>query len=153
MRMILRTASCAAAISVSRHGAAPSIPVRSEVTSLLDSMKIKETDRSKLRQSKIISAFIDRNLSSITLEALANHLGYSSVYTGSLVKRVFGVPFTRLVLDKRLEVAKRLLCETDMPVGEIIKSLGYENENYFREKFKEKYKKNPLEYRRKVNSK
>ena len=153
MRMILRTASCAAAISVSRHGAAPSIPVRSEVTSLLDSMKIKETDRSKMRQSKIISAFIDRNLSSITLEALANHLGYSSVYTGSLVKRIFGVPFTRLVLDKKLEVAEGLLSGTDTPVGEIIKSLGYENENYFRDKFKEKYKKKPLEYRKKENGK
>jgi AraC-like DNA-binding protein len=116
-------------------------------------MKLKQTDLSRQRQSRAIDSFIDKNLCEVTLEALANHLGYSSVYTGSLVKQIFGVPFTRLVLDKRLEVAKRLLCETDMPVGEIIKSLGYENENYFREKFKEKYKKNPLEYRRKVNSK
>ena len=34
-----------------------------------------------------------------------------------------------------------------------LKSLGYENENYFRDKFKEKYKKKPLEYRKKENVK
>ncbi len=39
---ILRLASCASAISVSRHGAAPSIPTKGEVASLINTMKTAE---------------------------------------------------------------------------------------------------------------
>ena len=148
MRKTLRMASCAAAISVSRHGAAPSIPCRNEIIALEATMKTKETDRVRQKQARDIGSFIDENLASVTLDDLAHHLGYSAVYTGSLVKRIFGKPFTRLVLDKRLDAAEELLLSTDLSIGEIIKSVGYENENYFRDKFKERFKKKPLEYRK-----
>ncbi len=41
-----------------------------------------------------------------------------------------------------------MLEETDLPIGEIINATGYENENFFRKIFKQKYGKNMLEYRK-----
>ena len=43
--------------------------------------------------------------------------------------------------------AAKLLEESDLSAGEIINAVGYENESFFREMFKEKYGKNMLEYR------
>ncbi len=148
MKRTLKLASCAAAISVSRHGAAPSIPERSEVIAALSTMKIKENDKTAERLKSKIEKYIDENLTSLSLQALSEQLGYSTVYTGAITKRLFGASFTKLVQERRLMLAARLLQETELTVCEIIKQAGYENEHYFREKFKEKYGKKPLEYRK-----
>ena len=52
------------------------------------------------------------------------------------------------IQEKRLDLAARLLLDSDISVGEIIKQVGYENESHFREMFKNKYKQNPLKYRK-----
>ena len=62
--------------------------------------------------------------------------------------------FHDLCTEKELEQmaqrvkAARLLLETEMSVEAIISELGYENESFFRKAFKERYGKNPLEFRK-----
>ena len=59
-----------------------------------------------------------------------------------------GKSFSKEVQEKRCSIAARKLLETDLSIEEIIADVGYENESFFRKIFKEKYGKNPLEYRK-----
>lgn len=142
----IKIASCAAAVSVSRKGAAPSIPTFREVSDALRYLREKKNYKQETTYKKI-NDFIEKNIKTANLDDLSKLLGYSSVYTGRLVNELFGKPFTKLVQDKRCEAAARLLIETDMPIEDVIKSVGYENGTFFRKVFREKYGKNLHEYR------
>ena len=145
---ILKTASAASAIAVSRSGAAPSIPEREEVMAALEYLKVNSSSRKNESLRKRIDEYIGQNLKTAALSELAGILGYSSVYTGELVKKLTGKTFAKLLQSKRCAVAAELLVNSDLSVKEIIESVGYENESFFREIFKERYGKKPLEYRK-----
>lgn len=150
---ILKTASVASAISVSKAGASPSIPCFDEVEALISVLKPKSLKKDEQIEIllKKINAYVSESINirkAPTLGGLADILGYSVVYTGSLVKKLTSKSFTDLVLQKRCEEAARLLKETNMSVCEIINAVGYENESFFRRAFKERYSKSPAEYRK-----
>ena len=145
---ILKVASCAAAISITREGAAPSIPCMAEVMEQINCLEPNSVGM-KNEMSRIkIDEYIDEHLTDATLDGLADFLGYSSVYTGSLVKKVTGKTYKSLLQEKRLGVAENLLLKTEMSIDEIIKKTGYENASFFRRIFKEKYGVTPLNYRK-----
>ncbi len=147
---IIRTASCASAIAVSRMGAAPSIPTREEV---LKSDLIAEPLSSEVRSERLLTMleeYLSFNLTSANLCELADLWGYTEVYAGQMVRRLAGTTFGALLRERRVVAAAKQLLETDLPVGEIIRTVGYENESFFRTAFREKYQMNPLEYRKKM---
>lgn len=146
---VLRMASAASSIAVSRNGAAPSIPDREEVLRTLKSLKVNTSSGKYELILEQIEGYISENIRSAKLEEMARLLGYSSVYTGNLVKKLTGQSFSKLVQSKRCDIAAEQLLYTSMSVEEIIKGIGYENESFFRKIFKEKYGVNPLEYRKK----
>ena len=147
IKNIIKFASCASAITVSRHGAAPSIPTRKEVLEALNVMKVHSKESKEATVLNRILKYIDDNMADASLESLSELLGYSVVYTGTLTKRLSGKSFKKILQEMRLARAAVLLKTTDVSVGEIIRTVGYENESYFREKFVEKYGCKPLEYR------
>ena len=148
-RKILKIASAASAIAVSRKGAAPSIPDRCEVLSSLEILKENKSNSKLDIIRKQIDSYIENNIKTANLEELSAILGYSTVYTGSLVKKLTGKSFSKAVQSKRCSIAAEKLLNTDLPVEEIIADSGYQNESFFRKIFKEKYGKNPLDYRKK----
>lgn len=147
-KKILKIASAASAIAVSKNGAAPSIPDRHTVLTMLDTLKERQIDTKSELINKQIEKFIEQNIKTASLDELSRNLGYSTVYTGNIVKKLTGMSFSKLVQAKRCKLASKLLIETDLSIKEIIENTGYENESYFRKIFKEKYGKNPLEYRK-----
>ena len=140
--------AAASAIAVSRKGAAPSIPAKSEVLSSLEILKENNLNRKSDIIHKQIDSYIEKNIKTANLEELSEMLGYSTVYTGSLVKEVTGKSFTKAVQEKRCSIAAEKLLNTDLSIEKIISDLGYENESFFRKIFNEKYGRNPLEYRK-----
>lgn len=146
---VLKIASAASAIAVSRNGAAPSIPLCDEVMSVIDGLVPAENGARENAIIESVSAYIENNLAAATLCGLAENLGYSVSYTAVLVKKVFGKSFSKLLQDRRCAVAADKLLNTELSVGEIINLVGYENESFFRRAFKEKYGKNPLDFRKK----
>lgn len=96
----------------------------------------------------VIDGFIMEHIKDINLGLLANELGYSRVYTGKLVKQLTGFKFPEYIHDLRCKIAADLLKNSDVSINEIITSVGYENGTFFRKKFKDKYRVNPLEYRK-----
>ncbi len=143
----VRLASAAAAISVSRRGAVPSIPDRLEVETALEMLKADRTGNDDENRKKQIKGYIETHIVDASLDDLAAVLGYSAVYTSALVKKLAGKTFSVLLQEKRCELSAKLLKETDMPIDEIIYSVGYENESFFRRIFKERYGVSPLKYR------
>ncbi|MBQ4086747.1 MAG: helix-turn-helix domain-containing protein [Clostridia bacterium] len=145
---VLKIASAASAISVTREGAAPSIPLWDEVMEKMPNLQENTSGGKRAQQKKQIEDYIEQNIGTATPEELARMLGYSVVHTGKLVKEITGTTFSKYLQNKRCSMAAKLLVEKQMPVEEIIRTVGYENESFFRRIFKEKYGKNPLEYRK-----
>ena len=116
-----------------------------------EQLLILKTDKIDIKTQNILSKiekYINENLAIASIEGLSGYLGYSNVYTATLVKKVMGETYTDYLHKKRLKKAAELLLETELSVGEVVKAVGYENENYFRKLFKERYGKKPLQYRK-----
>ena len=145
---ILRLASCASAISVSRKGAAPSIPDMQEVLKQLEILQPEDKEYKVKDKYSVICEYVAGHLDDASLKELSEILGYSTAYTGRLVKKITGMSFNAFLQEKRLEMSARLLLKTELPVNEIITKTGYENQSFFRKLFKEKYGVNPLAYRK-----
>ena len=149
---ILKTASAASAIAVSRNGAAPSIPWAEEVMSAIESMMPGEDTSKRDRIKRITERYLDEHLATARLDELAVQLGYSVIYTGHLISHVFGTTFSRLLQQRRCTLAHELLLTTELSVAEIVRHVGYENESFFRRLFKEKYGDNPKAFRKKTKT-
>ena len=145
----LMRASTASAISVSKKGAAPSIPMLDEVLRTVGTLEPNRPENKPESFEEKLQEYIDSNLKTANVNEFAGILGYSAIYTGSMVKKITGKTFTSLLQERRCIRAARLLVDTDLPVSEIIACVGYENESFFRKKFNERYGANPLGYRKK----
>ena len=148
----IRLATAASALTVSKKGASTSIPMKNEVFAALDGLRsaqILGIREEKLKNS--ILEYVDEHIADAKLCELSRILGYSETYTGRLVGKLLGVSFSKLLQNRRCELARKLLCETDMSVEEIISAVGYENESFFRSLFKEKYGKTPYQYKKHIN--
>ena len=152
---ILENACAAAALAVSKKGAAPSIPCANEVREALKTLQKKDDGAEKPEKvpKEIIDEYIEENLADADLEGLSGHLGYSIVYTGHLVKKATGMTFSKYLLDKRCRAAADILRKSDRPVGEVIERVGYSNQSYFREAFREIYGVSPATYRKMMSKK
>lgn len=145
---VLKIASAASAMAVSKKGAAPSIPNRDEVLNEISKLKVKKADNKTNDLREKIEEYIEQNLQNANLEELSKKMGYSSVYMGSLVKTMTGETFSSLLRNKRCDAAAQMLLNTDLSVREIISRVGYNNESFFRKKFSEKYGTNPVAFRK-----
>lgn len=148
---ILKLASAASGIAVSRKGAAPSIPVIEEVKEGIKTMKVYGVKKLKNMNKEKIEDYIKTHLTDATLEGLADEIGYSRFYIGPWVRSVMNISFSQLLKKIRCEYAAKLLTETDMSVQEIIELTGYKNESFFRKIFKEQYGSAPFEFRKEKN--
>lgn len=148
----LEKASIASAIAVSRNGAAPSIPYKDEVEKARVAVK-KSNGKIVSREEELrirIDTYVENDLQGATLKGLSDHLGYSVSYVGELVKVATGKSFGKYLQEKRCDKAAKLLSEGNMPVGEIIRHVGYNNESFFRNIFVEQYGATPYNYRKTI---
>ena len=124
---ILKRACVASALAVSQKGAAPSIPYDDAVTKAMEDVRAKDTDFVANDQSTLlrIEAYVDANIQTASLSKLAIELGYSTVYTGQLVKKTLGKGFSEYITERRCSMAAKLLREGDLSIGQIISQVGY----------------------------
>lgn len=99
---------------------------------------------------KQVIAYIDDNLGGdLSLTVLANHVNLSPGYLAVLIKEQLNTNVQKYILNKRIEKAKYLLKHTEKRIKEIANEVGYENQRYFSEMFKENVGCKPSEYRAK----
>ncbi len=144
---IFKTASAAAAIAISRQGAASSIPAIAEVHNRMPEMHSNLCNEIA-EQKQLIDTYLENNMQSACMEEMAILLGYSKEYTSKWIKAKFNLTFSELLHQKRCCCAADYLKNTNIPVEEIIDRVGYHNGNYFRKVFLEQYGMLPMEYRK-----
>ena len=85
----------------------------------------------------------------ISLKEFGKQFHLSEKYVSRYFKEHFHITLSKYVTYLRLEHAKQLLQNTDIPVTEVAMQSGYQNVSYFIRSFKKTYGVSPLKYRKK----
>lgn len=95
-----------------------------------------------------ILRYIDANITKdITLKDTAAAACLETTYFSRLFKKKTGIGFSEYITQRRMELAKRLLVGTDLQIKEIMYHISYNDEKYFRKRFKNYTGYSPTEYR------
>ena len=106
-----------------------------------------KADKEEARRLSILS-YIKASYRTASLSELSDKLYLTVPYLSKLIKESFGKSFKELVVDERMERAKGAIEGTTLPIGDVIRSVGYENESYFHREFKKRYGYTPLAIRK-----
>lgn len=124
---------------------------------------IKVSDIIKSRKNEVQLPVHFHSLSCLREQVLNNPLGkfniddickemcIGRVYFHRIYLAAFGTTFMQDVINSRLNMAKRLLLETNNSVSLIAEKCGYENDSYFMRQFKSHIGITPSEYRKKYS--
>ena len=99
---------------------------------------------------KEMVSYIQQNFTGkILLKEFGEQFHLSEKYISRYFKEHFHITISQYVTYLRLEHAKQLLQDTDIPVTEVAMQSGYQNVSYFIRSFKKTYGMSPLKYRNK----
>jgi AraC family transcriptional regulator len=108
----------------------------------------EDTQGLVLRQLKHIIDFILAHLNQdLSLETLAQQVGFSSYHFARLFRQATGESPHQFVLRQRIERAKRLLRETDMPLTHVALESGFASQSHLTQAFKRHLNLTPRTYR------
>ena len=93
-------------------------------------------------------SYINDHYKNGTLSELASQMGYDVYWLSREIRRRTGKTYKELLQEKRMQQAVYLLTNSQIPVTDIIESIGYDNTSYFYRKFRERYGMSPKEYRK-----
>ncbi|HET8840756.1 MAG TPA: AraC family transcriptional regulator [Ktedonobacteraceae bacterium] len=96
------------------------------------------------RLTDFILAHLHQNLS---LEMLAQQVGFSPYHFARLFRHTTGESPHQFVLRQRLEAARRLLKETNLPLAQIALETGFPHQSHFTQAFKRYLGTTPFLYR------
>lgn len=87
---------------------------------------------------KAVASYITEDLTTHhTIEQLSQKFKISTTALKKCFRGVYGTSVYSYLRTYRLQVAQKLLLETELPVTEIASKIGYENPNKFTSAFKE----------------
>lgn len=93
--------------------------------------------------------YIDRNChKDISLDQVGEYANMSSYYLSKIFKKETGVNFVTYLTERKIEIAKDMLINTDVPIINIALDLSYHEPNYFSKVFKKSTGLTPTEFRR-----
>lgn len=93
--------------------------------------------------------YIEQQYRTATLTELCDKLHLPMHSLSRMIKKSTGFNFKELLQRKRLNKAVELMCDTNLPINDIIAAVGYENNSYFHRVFKERYSMTPRAFRQK----
>ena len=111
-----------------------------------------ESGNKRLRDFYIKEAmgFIDQNYQrDVSVEEIAAASGLNRSYFSKLFKETMGFSPQQYLIQYRMTKAAELLKGSRIPVGEVARSVGYENQLHFSRAFKNTYGISPSQYRAK----
>lgn len=97
---------------------------------------------------KIISYVNEHYTEPLSLETVANHVGFSREYFCRFFKQHMGITFLRYLNEVRISHAGRLVSNTRLSISEIMTESGFTNQTLFNRLFKDIYGMTPRQARR-----
>ncbi len=112
--------------------------------------RLKEQQENETtRPIRMAKQYIQENYGrNITLEDVCGAVGFSSTYFSALFKKETGEGFSKYLTQVRIDRAKELLRETDLPIAEVCETVGYSDRKHFTQTFHKITGVNPVEFRR-----
>lgn len=109
--------------------------------------KVKQYEHTP-KVNKILQ-YIDLHLDHpLTLQSLAEMVDLSPSYLSRIFSDELGVTLSQYIIKARIKVGRDLLVRTNMSVSDIAIYVGFKNQSYFTQRFKEVYHMSPLKYRK-----
>ncbi len=100
------------------------------------------------RIRKIIQEIDQNYTGKLSLGELADSMNLSIGHLSTLIRRETGLSFSEYVTAKRMEDAKKLLCQENLSVEEVAEQVGYHDYFYFTKAFKKYAGVSPSVYRK-----
>lgn len=99
--------------------------------------------------SQKVADYIRENYadSGLSVNRISAELNYSANYLGNAFKREYGESINDYLTKTRVEMAKKLMDESDMRVYEIAFAVGFNDQHYFSKTFRRIVGVSPSEYR------
>lgn len=95
-----------------------------------------------------VKGYLTENyMNEISMNQLADQVGFSPFYFSRLFKQHFGVGFVDYLSDLRIAAAKKLLDDPTLPLKSVAANCGYDTPSYFAKSFKKRTGMTPTEYR------
>lgn len=105
-------------------------------------------DFQSITVSQQIINYVQCNIgTNITREEIARHISLSPEYVSKLFKKETGMALFDFIIQKKIEVAKEFLADTNISINRIASNLGYSNFSHFSKQFREVTGMTPGTYR------
>ena len=117
---------------------------------LMDVMQLSKRQMDDDLLQKLILYFLDHYTEDISLESVANGLGYSRFYISRLISKAFGCNFRTLLANYRISMAQNLLVTSNRSIGQVAEDCGFQNQSSFNRIFLEHCGITPGQYRKKM---
>ncbi|UWG95964.1 AraC family transcriptional regulator [Dehalobacter sp. DCM] len=92
-------------------------------------------------------SYVRQNLrKQLTLKEVADHVGFSMSYFSTLFSKEESMTFKEYVIQSRIERAKVLLENTNLPIKTIARETGFQDPDYFSKVFSQKVGTTPSSY-------
>ena len=113
----------------------------------LESLGFETTSADDTFMQKLFGV-IEQNLSNpgLNVEILCKGVGMGRANFYRKLKAITNLSPVDLIRNKRLEIAARMLLETDMNISEVSANIGFNSHAYFATCFKAMYGMSPTEY-------
>lgn len=117
--------------------------------SLLATQNNKNADDRYRNIANNIMTYLKEHYSEeLTLDSVADQFHMSRTYISRLLKLYANQSFLKILIDIRMDVARKMIMEDKYKMYEIAERVGYNDFSYFIQAFKKKYGVTPNEYRK-----
>lgn len=101
------------------------------------------------RQLEEVTTYVEDHLNQdLTLNALAQHIGFSAFYFARLLRQTTGESPHQFVLRRRVAQARHLLEQADLSLTEVAIATGFAHQSHLTRHFKQAFGQTPSAYRR-----
>lgn len=123
--------------------------IRTLVEKLLASLHRMGTEEENVHLQKSLD-YIDKHFAqNISMAEVANHIGVSYGYLSYILNESVDGGFVRILRNRRIKEAKKLLTGSDLRIYDIAEQCGFTNSRYFCTMFYADMGMTPTEYRKK----
>jgi len=108
----------------------------------------KRIDSKNPHIQKILRYIDEHIVDKMSLSDIAKNIHLSKEYTSAIFTKEMGKSITEYINEQKVLVAAELIKTTDMSLGEVALTLGFENYNYFSRIFKKHHGISALQYKK-----